>query len=79
MQHNYKIKLNNIDDVKRLNTILCTIPCEFDINIGKGAIDAKSIMGLMALDISKPLVLTAVCSDNILINNINEKIKEFTV
>ncbi|MEG1028272.1 MAG: HPr family phosphocarrier protein, partial [Oscillospiraceae bacterium] len=53
------IKLSTINDVKEfVNTVS---KCDFDVDLisGRYAIDAKSIMGIFSLDISKPIQLDA--------------------
>ncbi|MBP1563161.1 MAG: HPr family phosphocarrier protein [Oscillospiraceae bacterium] len=51
----FMIKLNSIDEVKEFVTL--TNNCAFDVDLmsGRYAIDAKSIMGIFSLDLSKPL------------------------
>lgn len=53
------ILLNTINDVKIfVNTVM---KYEFDVDLisGRYAIDAKSIMGIFSLDLSKPITLEA--------------------
>ena len=52
-----KININTINDVKDFVTIVSR--CEYDVDIvsGRYAIDAKSIMGIFSLDLSKELTL----------------------
>ena len=53
------ILLNTINDVKIfVNTVM---RYEFDVDLisGRYAIDAKSIMGIFSLDLSKPIMLEA--------------------
>ncbi len=57
------IALKAIDDVKNfVNTVLLF---DFDIDLisGRYAIDAKSIMGIFSLDLSKPIELHAHTED----------------
>ena len=51
----FTIKLDSIDEVKEF--VALTNKCAFDIDLmsGRYAIDAKSIMGIFSLDLSKPL------------------------
>lgn len=51
----YVIKLDSIDEVKEF--VALTNKCAFDVDLmsGRYAIDAKSIMGIFSLDLSKPL------------------------
>ena len=59
----FKISLQAINDVKEfVNTVM---KYEFDIDLvsGRYAIDAKSIMGIFSLDLSKPITLNAHTDD----------------
>ncbi len=58
-----KIFINSINDVK--NFVNIVTKCEYDVDIvsGRYAIDAKSIMGIFSLDLSKELTLN-IHSDN---------------
>ena len=60
-----KIKLNNVNDVKEF--VNRAMMCKFDIDLvsGRYVIDAKSIMGIFSLDLSKPI--------NLAINEIHAK------
>ena len=52
-----KISLNSIDRVKVLVNELAKYDSEFDLISGRYVIDAKSMMGIFSLDLSKPLDL----------------------
>lgn len=58
-----KINISTIDDVKNFVSIVTR--CDYDVDIisGRYAIDAKSIMGIFSLDLSKELTLN-IHSDN---------------
>ena len=61
-----KINISTIDDVKNFVSIVTR--CDYDVDIisGRYAIDAKSIMGIFSLDLSKELTLNIhsdSCSD----------------
>ncbi len=53
-----KIKLTTIDDVKDFVHKVNKLDCEADLTIGKYTVDAKSIMGIFSLDLSRQLELT---------------------
>lgn len=57
------ICINTINDVK--NFVNIVTKCDYDVDIisGRYAIDAKSIMGIFSLDLSKDLTLN-IHSDN---------------
>lgn len=52
-----KISLNSIDKVKSFVNDITKFDCDFDLVSGRYVIDAKSIMGIFSLDLSKPLTL----------------------
>ena len=54
---NVMVLLNSIDKVKRFVSIVEKIDADCDMIRGRYTIDAKSIMGLFSLDLSKPLQL----------------------
>ncbi len=51
------VNINTINDVKNFVSIVSR--CDYDVDIvsGRYAIDAKSIMGIFSLDLSKELTL----------------------
>lgn len=51
-----KVKLNNTDDIKDFNHAVTKIDGDVDLVSGRYVVDAKSIMGIFSLDISKPLI-----------------------
>lgn len=54
---NVTIKLETINDVKKFVSAVTTFECDFDIVADRYVVDAKSIMGIFSLDLSKPLDL----------------------
>lgn len=52
-----KITLNSIDKVKSFVNIISKYDSDFDLVSGRYVIDAKSIMGIFSLDLSKPIRL----------------------
>ena len=52
-----KISLNSIDKVKAFVDEISKFDCDFDLVSGRYVIDAKSIMGIFSLDLSKPINL----------------------
>ena len=51
------VSLNSIDKVRDFVNIIAKFDCDFDLISGRYVIDAKSIMGIFSLDISKPIDL----------------------
>ena len=54
---NVKISLNSIDKVKSFVNTIARYDLDFDLVSGRYVIDAKSIMGIFSLDLSKPIDL----------------------
>lgn len=65
-----QISLNSIDKVKSFVNDVTKFDCDFDLVSGRYVIDAKSIMGIFSLDLSKPIDL------NIHAENSSEEVLE---
>ena len=52
-----QISLNSIDKVKSFVNDISKFDIDFDLVSGRYVIDAKSIMGIFSLDLSKPIDL----------------------
>ena len=57
------VSLNSIDKVKDFVNEVAKYNAEFDLVSGRYVIDAKSIMGIFSLDLSKPIELRAHTED----------------
>ena len=58
------VSLSSIEDVRQFVNAATCCPCEVDVLSGRYVIDAKSIMGIFSLDLSKPIRLEAHSEDN---------------
>lgn len=52
-----QINLNSIDKVKTFVSTVTKFETDFDLVSGRYVIDAKSIMGIFSLDLTKPIDL----------------------
>ena len=59
------INLGSIDKVKSFVNDIAKFDSDFDLVSGRYLIDAKSIMGILSLDLSKPIELNIHSEDNI--------------
>ena len=59
-----QISLNSIDKVKSFVNDITKFDYDFDLVSGRYVIDAKSIMGIFSLDLSKPIDLNIHAEDN---------------
>ncbi|MDD6662535.1 MAG: HPr family phosphocarrier protein [Lachnospiraceae bacterium] len=60
-----QISLNSIDKVKSFVNDITKFSNDFDLVSGRYVIDAKSIMGIFSLDLSKPINLNIHAEENI--------------
>ncbi len=60
-----QISLNSIDKVKAFVNDITKFDNDFDLVSGRYVIDAKSIMGIFSLDLSKPISLNIHAEDNV--------------
>ena len=72
-----KISLNSIDKVKSFVNDITRFENDFDLVSGRYVIDAKSIMGIFSLDLSKPIDLNIHAEENI--DTILEVLKQYTI
>ena len=59
-----QISLNSIDKVKSFVNDITKFDYDFDLVSGRYVIDAKSIMGIFSLDLSKPIDLNIHAEDS---------------
>lgn len=70
------IKLSLAENVKSFVNVVNRYPYDMDLRAGRHVVDAKSILGIFSLDLSKPITLEVYadeCSD------LMEDIKAFTL
>lgn len=51
------VKLSFAEEVKSFVNIVNRYPYDMDLRAGRHVVDAKSILGIFSLDLSKPIVL----------------------
>ena len=73
-----KISLNSIDKVKSFVNEITKYDYDFDLVSGRYVIDAKSIMGIFSLDLSKSIDLN-IHADDTEIDKILETLKPYIV
>ena len=72
-----KICLNSIDKVKAFVNDITKFDSDFDLVSGRYVIDAKSIMGIFSLDLSKPIDLAIHTETNL--DEIMEVLKPYII
>ena len=71
----FNIVLGTINDVKEFVNIVSHYDFNIDLSSGKYVVNAKSIMGIFSLDLTKKIKLTAHTDDD----DFFEKIKKYIV
>lgn len=72
----FKVKITTIDDVKKFVSTIMLFDYDVDLVSGRYAIDAKSIMGIFSIDLSKELKLIAHTDDTA---ELEESISEYII
>lgn len=73
-----KVSLNSIDRVKKFVNDINRFDSDFDLVSGRYVIDAKSIMGIFSLDLSRPIDLT-IHADGEELEKILEALKAYQI
>lgn len=66
--------LNNFEEVKRFVDLANTKDYDIELMSGKYIVNAKSIMGVFSLDLTKPVVMAAHCEN---VAELSRQIKQF--
>ena len=72
-----QISLNSIDKLKSFVNTISQYDYDFDLISGRYVIDAKSIMGIFSLDLSKPIDLTIYTDTNV--DEVLEALKPYII
>ena len=57
------IRLSLVENVNKFVNIVTRYPFEMDLRAGRHVVDAKSILGIFSLDLSRPITLEIYCDD----------------
>ena len=68
--------LNNIENVNRFVAKMAEKDFEVDLSLGKYLVNAKSIMGVLSLDLTQPVTVKADTDDETFLEEIKEYIPE---
>ena len=67
------VKFNSVNQIRQFVDIIDKFDLSFDLGEGRRTVDAKSILGVMALDLTRPLQLRYDSDDE----EIREKLTPF--
>ena len=69
------IRLSLVENVNKFVNVVSRYPFEMDLRAGRHVVDAKSILGIFSLDLSRPITLDIYSDD---CDALLEEIKPFT-
>ena len=70
------LRLTQAEEVKTFVNTVNRYPYEMDLRAGRHVVDAKSILGIFSLDLSKPITLDVYSDD---CDDLAADIQQFTV
>jgi len=77
MMNEFQIKINTIDNVKRLSKICEAYIEDIDISSGRYVVDAKSMLAIFSFDLTRPLTIKINSDDLEIIKKFNEEMSDF--
>ena len=57
------VKLPLAENVKAFVNVVNKYPYDIDLRAGRYVVDAKSILGILSLDLAKPITMEIYCED----------------
>ncbi len=69
-----QVLLNNIENVNKFVAKMSEKDYDVDLSSGKYLVNAKSMMGVLSLDLTKPVTVTAETDDATFLEEIDEYI-----
>lgn len=74
-----KILINKIEDVKRFVQECTKFECDIDVGQKRQIVDAKSILGVLSLNLSEPITVVLYSDDETNIQHFNELISPWKI
>ena len=74
-----KIRLSTIEDVKCFVNTASIADFDIDLSSGRYTVDAKSIMGIFSLDLTKEITARVYTDDEARLGALREKLAKFIV
>lgn len=69
---NVQVRLDSIEKVKQFSSIIAHVNPECEIVEGVHIVDAKSIMGIFSMDLTKPVQLRIHSDDRSILNQLKD-------
>ena len=65
------VKFNDADQVRDFVNVVSTVEANFELGSGRRVVDAKSILGVFALDLARPQKLVCHSDDSAMLDKIS--------
>jgi len=75
----YKVLLNSAEKVRSFVAATSSAKCDIDLIAGRSYLDAKSILGILSVNLKEPVRISINSDNGLEIASLYEMIKEFTV
>ena len=75
----FRVVLNEIDKVKAFVNTVNKYPFDVEIRSGRYIIDAKSVMGVFSIDLSKPVKVCVNIDDENAIKKLEKELRKLNV
>lgn len=72
----FKVMLSSIVDVKNFVNLVNEFDFDVDMVSGRYVVDAKSLMGIFSLELSKPIIMRVYSEDT---TELEKRLKEFII
>ncbi len=72
----FKVMLSSIVDVKNFVNLVNEFDFDIDMVSGRYIVDAKSLMGIFSLELSRPIIMRVYAEDTV---ELEQTLKEFIV
>ena len=72
----FKVMLSSIVDVKNFVNLVNEFDFDVDMVSGRYVVDAKSLMGIFSLDLSRPIIMRVYTEDT---TELEKSLKEFII
>lgn len=75
----YKVLLNSAEKVRTFVSATTSVKCDIDLISGRSYLDAKSILGIMSVNLKEPLIIRVNSDDDNELSSLYEMIKALTI
>lgn len=75
----YNVLINSAEKVKAFVLATSSVKCDIDLIAGRSYLDAKSILGILSVNLKNPVTIVVNSDDSDEIESLYDNIKEFII